>query len=43
MSHADLEMLKLVQSPTKKVELYGLGEMATMESWVEVSIPSFFK
>jgi hypothetical protein len=36
MSLVDLEMLKLVQSPMKKVELYGRGEMATMESWVEV-------
>jgi hypothetical protein len=43
MSLVDLEMLKLVQSPMKKVEIYGRGEMATMESWVEVGAQSFFK
>jgi hypothetical protein len=36
MSLVNLEMLKLVQSPMKKMEIYGRGEMATMESWVEV-------
>jgi hypothetical protein len=43
MSLVDLEMLKLVQSPMKKVELCGLGGMATMESWVEVGTQSLFK
>lgn len=35
-------MLKRAQSPKKTVELYGRGEMATMESWVEVRIFCYF-
>lgn len=35
-------MLKRAQSPKKMVELYGRGEMATMESWVEVRIFCYF-